>query len=360
MNTERLLQLAQTMLRAERDYGLQGLVDNLRSHLDVLASNPGDQGAQGATADILNTLSRAMGLFEATLTPAQTEALVELGAQPFYSSALPGGIRAHLAESAIVASTVRDRVAQLQGERAEYLQRIDELRRGLQAVGVSELPMAPGVEAGFLIPRALFSNTLDGFGNELEQIAKIVAVFSELATGSVEPLELRQISTTDPLVIVALATPVALAFGKAVDWLLETVRKVLELKNLYEQSKKSEFPDSLLEQIKDHINSTVKSQIDARAGELASTYVGAAEGRANELENHLKFALSQMFAKIERGMTVELRLIPPPLADGEADADAAAHIADYEALDQISKRLEFPKLSGEPLLKLDDKTNSDD
>lgn len=352
MNTERLLQLADLLVQANTAHNIQGVLDDLRNQLDQLAANPGQPAYHTSVFNALNALTDNVRAFEEKLTPADLEAIGEMSALPYFSSSLPLGIQSLMASAGVVPGVVRDRVVQLQAERVEFLSRLEELRRSLRALGVAGLPQPPGVEAGFHIPRALFNNTLDGLGKEFEQITKIIAVFAELATGSVEPLEVRQISTTDPLVIVGLVTPAAIAFSKAVDWVLETINKVLELKELYNKNKSAGVPDVVLEGMKGHIADTVEKALADHGKALVESYPIEDQARKNELDNHVSWAMSQLFAKVEQGMTVELRLLPPPPTEGETPQDAEVRAQTYADLAAIAKRLDFPKLSGEPLLAL--------
>lgn len=352
MNAERLLELADLLSSANSTYNMQGLLDDLRNQFDQLASNPGHPDFQRGAATALQSLSDAMIAFEGGLTPARLESLQEMGATPYFTSSLPLGIQSLMSTSGVVPSVVRDRTVELQEQRAEYIHHIDEVRRGLRAVGITVEITTPGVEAGFLIPRILFGNTLDGLGKEFEQITKIIAVFSELATGYVEPVEVRQISTTDPLVIVGLATPVAIAFAKGIDWVLETTKKILELKKLYDQNKSAKVPDSILDGLKEHIQKSVSEALEEHGKKLVDTYPVDDDARKNELNNHIKWAMEQLFAKVERGMTVELRLLPPPPGEEIDEQGAAEQAQTFADLAAISGRLDFPKILGEPLLAL--------
>lgn len=258
-----------------------------------------------------------------------------------------------MASSGVVPGVVRDRVAELRNERLAYLTSLEQTRQGLRNLNVAGDIRSSGVEAGFLLPRALFSNSLGGLGKEFGQIENIIGVFSELSTGSIDKVELRQLSTTDPLVIVALATPVAIAFSKCIDWVLDTLKKVIELKKLYDESKNMNLPDHITEGMKLHINATIEENLKQYRESVINSNVHADEGRKNELDNKLKWAMGQLFSKIERGMTVEIRLLPPPIDEGDTEEERSAQAQAFADLDAIAKRLDFPKLSGEPLLALE-------
>lgn len=241
----------------------------------------------------------------------------------------------------------------------EFVSRLSEVQRALGAFNVAGEDIGFEVQAGFLIPRAIFENTLPGLAGELQTLTKIINVFSEVATGSVEPIEVRQISTTDPLVYVAMIPAVAVTLGKAVDWLLETAKKTLELKQLYVQTKSLGMPDHVIEGMKGHITETVRAAIREHASLVAQAYPGSDEGRRHELENGLTLQMTALFAKIEQGMTVELRLgAPNPNIEGD-DPEAQANAQQWRELELTARRLEFPVFDGEALVTIEDATVED-
>jgi hypothetical protein len=332
---------------------MNGELESIYNYSEQLTSNPGHPDIQRNLYQHIQNLISATKTFENIINPAQAQALEDIGATPYFGSNLPLGIESLMASSGVVPSVVRDRVVELRNERLAYLASLEQTRQGLRNLNVAGDGRSFGIEAGFLIPRALFSNSLGGLGKEFEQIEKIIGVFSEISTGSIEKVELRQVSTTDPLVIVALATPVAIAFSKGVDWVLESLKKVIELKGLYDQSKAMNFPDSLTEGMKVHINESISLSLKEYKDSIMDNVQTVDEGRKNELDNHLKWALEQLFSKVERGMTVEIRLLPPPIDEEKTDEERNAQAQAFADLKEIAKRLEFPKLSGEPLLALE-------
>lgn len=108
-------------------------------------------------------------------------------------------ITAWLQENPISPAVTQQKVAALVSERNAFLDDITQVRNRLQKLNIQAITLAEGTaEVGVLLPRELFHNRLDELVKELNVLNFIFRAFSEIATGSAQPIEIRQISTTDP------------------------------------------------------------------------------------------------------------------------------------------------------------------
>jgi hypothetical protein len=96
----------------------------------------------------------------------------------------------------------------------------------------------------------------------------------------------------------------------------------------------------------------VKKSIEEKVQSMLAPYQGD-QARKNELSNSLSLTLEQLLQRVERGMTVEIRLLPPakPQVDDEQTARKEQAFSEATA---IAKDLEFPQLHGSPALQLTD------
>jgi hypothetical protein len=358
MNAERIKELADFLLQTDQKLKLQQRLEALRDALINLTSQPGEATYQTAVVSTMADLSKAVAnQLEGQLTPARTEALREIGAGPYFSKAMTESIQVMLAENSVTPAAVRDAVTQLAEKRTAFLENLRKTQAGLLALGVQSEPLSPGeADLGFLLPRDLFKNSLSGFSKELTEIEKIINVFSEVVTGAVEPIELKQLSTTDPLIFLRVHVGVVVAIGATITWLLNTWKQGLEIRSLHDKSKTMGLPEDVLAGFKKHNQEKIDAAIAQHAQGLLEAHPRDEEGRANELRNHLTWAMNSLLAKIERGMTVELRFLPPPApepieqVEGAEPVEAASN--PYTELFEISKKLDFPRVAGEPLIPL--------
>lgn len=351
MNTEHLSELAAFLVERDAELGIQRELQQLKSHLDNLTGNPGEPNFQTQVVKSLEKIRSLVSKLEEGITPARAQTIRDLGGGPYFSGAMTSGIRVVLNSNSVTPSVVRDRVAEILRQRGNFLSTLEKVNESLNYLEVgSESLSLEAPEIGFLIPRELFKNTLDGLTSELSQINRIIGVFSEITTGSVEPVEVHQISTTDPLIFLGVPAATLIAIGGAITWSLDTYKKVLEVKQIHDKSKSLNVPESVLDPLKLHMKEIVDSAIAEHIEKILSRYPQE-EGRANELRNGLRWSIESLMAKVERGMTVEIRMLPSPSEEDHEESDIAEDAALAE-LREISHQLDFPKITGEPLIPL--------
>ncbi len=237
--------------------------------------------------------------------------------------------------------------------RSEYLQNFEKIIQGFDYVGITPNGLAPGeAELGFLIPRTIFENLVQGFSTELKVIDRVIGIFSEVVTGKRTAPELRQLSTTDPMVVVTTVATVAVAIGGTITWILDTQERNLRVRQLKEEAKKTGHPEEGLrlfdQQISEQFQQALSKKVDELIGE---SKVGKSDGRREELSNGLRWAIDSILARIERGMTVEIRFLPPTVPDNDKDAstDEDDELREvFDKLAEIRDALTFPPVETEP------------
>ena len=75
-------------------------------------------------------------------------------------------------------------------------------------------------------------------------------------------------------------------------------------------------------------------------------------GRLAEVANGLRYALKGLIARIERGMTIEVRFLPAPKAEGQTEEQAVEVARQDAELQKLQKDLVFPQLPETPLLAI--------
>lgn len=354
MNTSRLLETIETLLREDGNFHLQSRLSDVNNQLVNLASQPSQPQYQTGFATGLEQLRTAYRHMQDRFEPAQIKRFEELEAAPFFIDDIPGEITRKISENPATPAVVQQYVGQLLADRQHFLDTLNELRDRLARVGVTANRLEPGkAEIGFTIPRQLFDDNLDGLIGELREIRFIIRAFSEAVTGSIEPIVVRQISTTDPLFFFSMAAPTIIGIGEAVHWILDTWKKVEEIREVRERTRKLriEGDKALLSMFDNSIKQTVDAAVEAKVKELVPS-TGETDGRKKELETHLDHALHSLFARIERGMTIEIKFLPPPVRDGADPSEAEAVAKSFAQLAQLSPQLVFPPPAAEPILTL--------
>ena len=204
-----------------------------------------------------------------------------------------------------------------------------------------------------LIPREYIKNDLGKLGDEIKELTFIFNNYSELIVGKKESFQIRNISTSDPLITVGAITAIAAGVAKTVGWLIDNYKKLLEIKKLKGELKKQGLSEENLQGIADHSNGFMEKAIDEIVNKMAIEYNGNGDkNRKNELLNGVRISLNKIANRIDRGFNFEVRIEPISSEEGEETNGNEKEIAEIQ---EASKSLQFMKLSGQPILKLSEK-----
>ncbi len=350
MNVERLYEIVTYLRQMDSQTGIQSRLTELRDHLSNLASQPQNQTHQSNVVSALNNLEIAFANFQEKTTPAQEALVREINGERFFSAALPQEIRRDLSQNAITPAAVSGEVNRLTSERQAYLSKLENVEQGLVALGVKGEDPNPGdVELGILVPRSLFENNLGSLAKELGVVNRIIQIFTEVTTGQAHPTEVREISTSDPVFFLSAPVVAVLAIGKVVDWLTNKWKEIEEIRKLRAETRKLGI-EAAIKPIDEKIQSTIEASVQEQKNDLIKSYEGD-RNRRNELESGLQWALESLIARIERGLTVEVRILAPPQeAIGD---DGAAETKMYADIAALSHKLQFVQICQEqPILPL--------
>jgi hypothetical protein len=353
MNASRLLEVVQLLINVEKRKKVQETLNSVNTALSNLVSNPSQPSQQNEFAQALEALRKVLSEVRTTFQPAQVKLLEEIGAAEFFTADLAADIAGWTSENVATPAAAQERLGVLISERDAYLTQIRQLRENLVRIGILVDGLEPGqAEIGFLLPRELFENEFEQLLKELGVVKNIIRAFSEVA-GSVEPIEVRQISTSDPLFSFGLNPATIALIGGAVTWALNTWKQVEEIRQIRAQAAKiTALKDDPIEQLfEDKIKQHVANEVAAHTAKIMEN-IDEQRGRKNEQETHIKWALNSIISRVERGMTVEVRFLPPPKPKVEEGGEPPPPSPAFEDLGKIANELVFPKIEGAPVLEL--------
>ncbi|WP_028970730.1 hypothetical protein [Sphingomonas sp. URHD0057] len=350
MNTEQLVALVNELVEDDENFKIQPALATVSQALANLAANPQDPAHQTAVASAMEELANASDL---EYVPATLQRMEEIGAKPYFTSAMVARLRQSMEDNPMTPAIVQTEAAQLVQERAEFLNHLLNLQAALSTLGFQEDELKVGeAEIGFQLPRSLFRNELEGFAKELHELRLIIRAFSEAAGNTGERIQLRQISTSDPLIYVLLGYLTISKIGGAVKWCLDQWKTLEEIRGLRASTanlKGVPAAQKMAEQFDEIIEQTVTTRIREEAERLSSE-ANADASRENELANHLAKALEGLLARIERGMKVDIRVLPPSTEGETVDKSVAD---EFDRLEELRDELVFPVLGNDPpILKL--------
>ena len=354
MDASRLLALANELLRQDKQYEIQPLLEGVAASIQNLSNSPQQSEMQVAVADSVASLKGTLESLAHIQTPADLKALQELHAQQYFTRYLVEAIEESVAENGMTPAVAEKFARSLVEERQEFLDYLENIANGLSALGFEPTKLEEGeAEVGFQLPRALFNNELSGLIDELRAVQRMVRTFSEVATGSAEPIEVRQISTSDPTFWLLLGYGTAHLIGRVTTWALDRWKTVEEIRNLREQTRKSGVFTK--DEIEGMFDKKIKETVDQAIADETEQLIagsGADPGRKNELRTAVKWALEALLGRIERGMTIEIRYLPPPAANEEVLEGNEESVSAQQEMARIVSQLVFPAPSSHPVLKL--------
>jgi hypothetical protein len=354
VNSSTLRALLAKTLQNEKKHKAQGFLEQLRDAASNMASAPQEPSYQSQFAEVLGSLKSSVTGIAASLSPADIERLDEISSRYEFSIALVKDVEAAIAENPATPAVIRDKLTEFAVERADTLSHLNNLFQELVYFGFDdEFNSADQGQVGFKVPRPLFENSLSGFIAELNFVRKFVRLTSEAEGENPDAIEIGTISTSDPLVWVIVAYGVARTIGSVTDWALDTWKKVEEIRNIRAQTKNlTAFkPEEVEEIFGPKIETQIQEAIEAKVAELVANIKNQA--RRNELENGFRFALRQFLARIERGMTVDVRYLPAPLG-GDASEEQEESVEQKTAgMNAVASTLVFPRPIGDPVLKIE-------
>lgn len=318
-----------------------------------MVSNPGHAAFQQQYVSRLAELQNAWTSLVTTFEPREAELVREIGGGPFFLDDLPNEIEEIARSNPHTPAVTQQFLSQRAGSRSTYLQNLRQLQDRLREIGVKVEPLAPATaEIGLLVPRTLFHNVLDEFVKELATLNRVIRAFSEVATGSAEPVEVRQISTSDPTFFLGLSVETAQLIGSAITWAIATWASVEGIRKLRSETQKNQ--NFSQEEIKTFFESKIETTLTAAVQAKVTDILGPPTdkpGRAQEQRNDLGWALESILTRVERGMTMELRFLPPK-PEKDAEGREAPEPKVYQQLREIVPQLKFPESDPSPVLEL--------
>lgn len=353
MNVEKLNSLAYDIVEENKELQYVAKFQNVITTLQQVISQPQQPQHQTNLSTQLNALQEALSKsLVNTLSPAWYQVLVELQIDDVLGNNLYQKIEIVLSKNQITPAKAKQDLDKYFSKLNTKITGFTNVVTGLETLDVGYDELNEGeCEIGVLIPRTYIKNDLGKFGDEIKELTFIFNNYSELITGKKESFQIRNLSTSDPLITVATVTAIAAGMAKTIGWLIENYKKLLEIKILKAQLKKQGLSEENLQGISDHSNGFMEKAIEEIITKVAKEYNGNGDkNRKNELLNGVRISLNKIANRIDRGFNFEVRIEPIESEEGETK-----ETKEVKEIKLASKNLQFMKLSGQPILKLSEK-----
>jgi hypothetical protein len=358
MNAERLRGIIQFLLAKEAEIKMQENLTKFREAVSQLAAAPADAARQSVVVQTLGQLQATVRALTGSLTQAEMKDIVDVRAYDFFSNDIIRRIEELYRQNGVTPAVLDKEIGEFANSRQQYLDKLNAVLASFDAVGVQAESLEPGqAELEVVIPQSLFDNDLGNFQEELRILHRMIRTLSEVANVTPGPIEIKQISTTDPTLFLGLDVTALVLIGLAIQWGIGIIKSTIEIKRLITAARTATLDQTVVTAIEGQIHQKIERAITEEVDALLTDFHGG-EGRKNELKGTLASTLDQLLQRIERGMILEIRLLAPRPPAADASAEAQSRYQEFERLAQIANSLEFPRVEGQPALQLT-RPNSD-
>ena len=344
MTAEKLYGILTFLDTLDTRLGLQKSLEAIGSALANLASAPAQPQHQNSLASALAAFESAVSQMRAAISPSQLTAIKAMGGEEFFDPSIAEKVTSKVQLSAMTPAVARDFVQELASRRSAFLSTVRNARQALEGLQLTETGLEAGAaDVAFLIPRDIFENKLGPFAKELGFINHLLEHYSEAITGTAEPAEIEQLSSSVPTVALLASVAVISAIAAAVNKFLDAWEKIEKIRTIRADLKDMGLKGDALDQLSDQITTTVDQVVEESTELVIANYTGDA-GRKNELKNAVRQDTRRLFGQIERGLTVEFR------AKAGADDDETNDKKMLENIENLAGKMKVPEIAKEPML----------
>ncbi len=289
-------------------------------------------------------------------SPAWKQILEELCLAELLGKNLKNKLENIFHRTLITPATAQKEVIEILTSLQQFNEAIDNIINSFDIFHIGAEELEPGeCEIGLLVPRKAVDNSLDKLGKELNELNFIFNTFSELVTGKKETHEIKTLSSSDLLIYLNVLPGVAACLAYAVDKIINSYKNLIEIRKLQNELKDLGVPNEKTKGIKEHTNSLMGGEIEKITVEIDEKFCTVNDdGRRNELKNAIRISLNKVANRIDKGYNIEVRAEPleePEEGKEASDADEI-HISNIAIILDVSKNMQFMKLTGEPILQL--------
>lgn len=357
MNVEKLNSIAYDIVEENKTLQFVPKFQNVINTLQQVIAQPQQPQHQTNLSNQLKALKEALSnSLVNSLSPAWYQVLVELEIDDVLGNKLYERIDTVLSKNQITPAKAKEELNEFFNKLNTKITGFTNTVNGLETIGIGYDELEEGeCEIGVLIPREYIKNDLGKFGDEIKELTFIFNNYSELITGEKQSFQIRNLSTSEPLITIATITTIAAGVAKTIGWLIDNYKKLLEIKKLRAELKKQGLSEDSLQGISDHSNGFMEKAIEKIILEIAKEYNGNGDkNRKNELLNGVRISLNKIANRIDRGFNFEIRIEPINKSESEGEEEVEES-KEFKEINEASKNLQFIKLEGQPILKLSEK-----
>jgi len=288
-------------------------------------------------------------------SPSWKQVINEVAVDNLFGIKLKSKIENILSANSITPAKALSDIKEINISYKKFKSAITSTLNGFEELGIEEEKLQPGqCELGYTIPRKFIDNKLSSFKNEIKELSFILNHISEAVVGEKQEFKIKTISSSDFLLYVIIGLQVADVLSKATERILNHYKQILEIKVLRNQLSEKGVPANNTNSIDSYANGMMESEIKKIAKDVLDEHYKGDNGRKNELENGIVFALNKLANRIDNGFNVEIRVepLPKPKKDENITEQEQTKIDLLNSIQENSEKIEFIETDGESILQL--------
>ncbi len=365
MRAEELYRVVREIHSDIEDIGIEVLLPQLVEALLAHANSP--------TAETQMKIAEAREAVEAALAksrfnaaaPTERELIAAMEVDHLIGSALAARIKEAFEGNDLTPAVAHERIEAINEQVQQLYSQSEQLTGSLSYFEVEPDELDAGeFEVIVSIPGAAIDDELVQLGKEAIKLNQIIGVFSEIATGSRDPVKIRAVASSDPTFFLASVPAVAAAIAVGIERVAALYERILNIIKLHREMKKLELPTKLLDPLKQYIDTQVGDGIEQIAKQFEREYMVKVEAsRKQELKIELRRALREIAQRLDRGYGFDVRGegtedAGPADGEGEAAAKGTGSAADIskalKIVTEVRPKLRHFTAEADPILGLPD------
>jgi hypothetical protein len=361
MRAETLHRIVDEVLRDIENTGAEVLLPSLITALEAQIADS-DEETQAATAAARKKLESGLANSQFNESPTlDREILVSLGIERLLGDRLAARIGEAFEGNEVTPALALESLKDLNERLQALYKKVYELTEAFEYFEIEQDELQPGAfEVTVAIPGSAIDDELLKLGREAIKLSQIFGVFSEIATGSREPVKVRAIASTDPTFFLDSPAAVAALIATAIERLAAFYLQILTIIKMHRDMKVIDLPDRVLDPLKKHIEKSIGEGIEKTAKSIEKEHFKNIEqGRRQELKMELRSALREIASRLDRGYGFDVRgedLEQPEIEEGQPPQKptaAAKVVSDaLKIVEEARPKLRHFEPAPEPILGL--------
>ena len=171
---------------------------NVYNSLNNVVNQPAAPHQQVLATNLTSVYDTLSNTTIDTISPAWRQMLIEMKGEQFFGKKLMLIIQEIFQRNQITPAVALEELRKLHKDIDAFKKALEKAISAFQHLTISDDKLTPGqCEIAMLVPRNAINNQLLELSNELKELSFVLNTFSEVATGKVDYLNIKNISSSD-------------------------------------------------------------------------------------------------------------------------------------------------------------------